>query len=93
MEVQVSRLAIGVEHEMGPRSARKEWPWPSEIGAPRGTHGLIRHFIRRPTSRGIGPNTSVWPPGEAPMPPQSRTGLDECNVIRYTSQCDIALLP
>ncbi len=23
---------------------------------------------------GIGPNTSVWPPGEAPMPPQSRTG-------------------
>ena len=23
---------------------------------------------------GIGPNTSVWPPGEAPVPPQSRTG-------------------
>src|SRR5207245_1260361 len=23
---------------------------------------------------GIGPNTSVWPPGEAPLPPQSRTG-------------------
>ena len=23
---------------------------------------------------GIGPNTSVWPPGKAPMPPQSRTG-------------------
>jgi len=23
---------------------------------------------------GIGPNTSVWPPGEAPMAPQSRTG-------------------
>jgi len=23
---------------------------------------------------GIGPNTSVWAPGEAPMPPQSRTG-------------------
>ena len=23
---------------------------------------------------GIGPNTSVWPPGEVPMPPQSRTG-------------------
>src|SRR4051795_2284085 len=23
---------------------------------------------------GIGPYTSVWPPGEAPMPPQSRTG-------------------
>jgi SRSO17 transposase len=22
----------------------------------------------------IGPNTSVWPPGEAPVPPQSRTG-------------------
>ena len=22
---------------------------------------------------GIGPNTSVWPPGEAPVPPQSRT--------------------
>jgi SRSO17 transposase len=23
---------------------------------------------------GIGPSTSVWPPGEAPMPPQSRAG-------------------
>jgi len=23
---------------------------------------------------GIGPNTSVWPPGEAPVPPQSRIG-------------------
>src|SRR6195256_5991657 len=23
---------------------------------------------------GIGPNTSVWPPGGAPLPPQSRTG-------------------
>ena len=23
---------------------------------------------------GIGPTTSVWPPGEAPVPPQSRTG-------------------
>ena len=23
---------------------------------------------------GVGPNTSVWPPGEAPLPPQSRTG-------------------
>jgi len=23
---------------------------------------------------GIGSNTSVWPPGEAPLPPQSRTG-------------------
>jgi hypothetical protein len=29
---------------------------------------------RPQTSAGVGPNTSVWPPGAAPLPPQSQSG-------------------
>src|SRR5438132_7824063 len=32
---------------------------------------------------GIGPNTSVWSPGEAPMPPQSRTGRGRPVCVGY----------